>query len=241
VGDTHQSIYAFRGAVNAMEDIVAPTLILSQSWRYGERVAAVAECILHRDNACIRGNPSVDTEITSIESDEPHTEIFRTNAGLLSRAEELIDEGITVSIAIDVKNFARQVQSVIALRKGGKPFHDNIARFGSFEELEEATKEDPDLRRLLKTANRPDVLDFLDKLELNREVKSPTVILTTAHKSKGLEFDNVILADDFKFSIGKDLLDMHTQELNLLYVAATRARKKLMLPRLFKAYFETSS
>jgi F-box protein 18 (helicase) len=82
------------------------------------------------------------------------------------------------------------------------------------------------------------------------------VILVTAHKSKGLEWDNVMLAPDFT-----DLLDdndepvlikdqvladksitdekvrkalmadaVERDEINLVYVAATRAKKKLVFP-----------
>ena len=62
------------------------------------------------------------------------------------------------------------------------------------------------------------------------------MILTSAHRSKGLEFDDVILADDFMDFFDdenghwKDLssADIFTQEeVNLQYVAATRAKKRL--------------
>jgi superfamily I DNA/RNA helicase len=211
---------------------------LSQSWRYGDSIASVAECILHKDCVGIKGNPVVDSKLTNISSSEPHTIIFRTNAGLLSRAEELMDEGVSISIEINVKDFTRQVESILELRKGGKPFHDNIARFGSFEELVECSKEDVEIKRLLNTAQRGDVFQFLEKLESNRTAQNPTVILTTAHKSKGLEFDNVVIADDFKFSTTEDLLKIPEQELNLLYVAVTRAKKKLQLPITLLDYYK---
>jgi len=47
----------------------------------------------------------------------------------------------------------------------------------------------------------------------------------TAHASKGLEFDRVILVD-----VGRRLGgDDDDEERNLLYVACTRAREKLVL------------
>ena len=47
VGDSHQSIYAFRGAVNAMETFKADKeLAITQSFRFGEKVARVANALL---------------------------------------------------------------------------------------------------------------------------------------------------------------------------------------------------
>lgn len=239
VGDQHQSIYAFRGATNAMKTIEAHTMSLSQSWRYGEAIANVAEAILTKHRVVIHGNPSINSKIAFIPSDSIHTEIFRTNSGLLTRAEELIGEDISVSIEINVKDFIMQVKSIKDLMKGLKPFHDNIARFTSFTDLIECSKEDVELKRMMQTAMRSDCLEFLDKLENNKLDKNPTVILTTAHKSKGLEFDNVKIADDFKFSESEDLLRIPEQELNLLYVSVTRAKEKLMLPFVLLSYLKS--
>ena len=50
------------------------------------------------------------------------------------------------------------------------------------------------------------------------------VILMTAHASKGLEFNNVVLAD-----VGRRLGGGDREEQNLLYVAITRARERLTL------------
>lgn len=229
VGDQHQSIYAFRGAINAMQKIVAPTMQLSQSWRYGEKVAHVAETILSKYDMEVIGNPEIQSDICTVSKDDNYTMIFRTNAGLLEKAEELIDEGIEVRVEINVKDFVYQLKSTRTLMQGGKPFHDNIARFGSWSELLEFSKESVEVQRLVKMAMRADVADLIERLEKANKSKEPQVVLTTAHKSKGLEFDNVIIGDDFKFG-EKETLDIPEQELNLLYVACTRAKKKLQIP-----------
>ena len=46
VGDPWQSVYRFRGSVNAMRAIAAPQRPLSRSWRFGEDLACVARAIL---------------------------------------------------------------------------------------------------------------------------------------------------------------------------------------------------
>lgn len=57
------------------------------------------------------------------------------------------------------------------------------------------------------------------------------MVLTTVHKAKGLEWDNVVIADDFLQLSQTGSNDVDLQELNMLYVAVTRAKKKLFLCR----------
>lgn len=66
--------------------------------------------------------------------------------------------------------------------------------------------------------------------------KRNCVVLTTVHKSKGLEFDHVKLGDDFidlneHLSTLSGPLDLSmVEELNILYVAVSRARFSLEIP-----------
>lgn len=229
VGDEHQSIYAFRGATNAMKRIICPTMHLSQSWRYGEEVADVAESILEKFGVEVKGNPAIQSKICKVKDMQNYTMIFRTNSALFEEAESLIQQGKNIRVEINIADFVRQIKSAVSLHKGEKPFHDNIARFGSWGEMMEFSKESVEIQRLAKMALRPDVEDLISNLEKANLSSSPDISLTTAHKAKGLEYDNVVIADDFKFG-NKEVLDMPEQELNLLYVACTRAKKNLQLP-----------
>lgn len=229
VGDEHQSIYAFRGATNAMKHIVCPTMHLSRSWRYGEAVAAVAEFVLSKYDVEVNGNPEICSYLENVTDLPNYTMIFRTNAALFEEAEKLIEAGKQVKVEINIEDFVRQIKSAVSLRRGEKPFHDNIARFGSWYEMIEFSKESVEIQRLANMASRPDVQELINRLEQVNTSSKPDIILTTAHKSKGLEYDNVVIADDFRF--GKEnVLDMPEQEINLLYVACTRAKKNLQLP-----------
>ena len=58
----------------------------------------------------------------------------------------------------------------------------------------------------------------------------------TAHKSKGLEFDNVILNDDFFYNIKDGELSISQDEARLLYVACTRAKLNLDISKLDKLF-----
>jgi superfamily I DNA/RNA helicase len=73
------------------------------------------------------------------------------------------------------------------------------------------------------------------------------MILTSAHRSKGLEFNQVQMADDFmdfydeKNGVWKDFSEADAttlEEVNLQYVAATRARKVLQVGERLLAYLQ---
>ena len=46
VGDAHQQIYAWRGAVNAMQQMPLPESRLTTSFRFGDAIADVANNLL---------------------------------------------------------------------------------------------------------------------------------------------------------------------------------------------------
>lgn len=229
VGDQYQSIYGFRGAVNAMKKIEAPTMHLSQSWRYGEAIADVAEMILSKDDVEVKGYSEIPSLIAYVEDMPRYTMIFRTNVALLTTAEDLIAQGKKIKAEVNITDFIRQLKSVINLRQGKKPYHDSISRFTDWKDLLDFAQESVEVKRLIDISLRPDVEKFIQRLESIEECTNPDILLTTAHKSKGLEFDNVFVANDFKFG-SKNVLDMPEQEINLLYVACTRAKLNLQLP-----------
>lgn len=56
------------------------------------------------------------------------------------------------------------------------------------------------------------------------------VVFSTAHKSKGMEWNTVVLLDDFIPTLISGMISGEEQEeRNLLYVAVTRAKRKLII------------
>eukprot|EP00467_Chlorarachnion_reptans_P025472 CAMPEP_0114513994 /NCGR_PEP_ID=MMETSP0109-20121206/15902_1 /TAXON_ID=29199 /ORGANISM="Chlorarachnion reptans, Strain CCCM449" /LENGTH=578 /DNA_ID=CAMNT_0001693975 /DNA_START=192 /DNA_END=1928 /DNA_ORIENTATION=- len=67
-----------------------------------------------------------------------------------------------------------------------------------------------------------------------KDERSAQLVLTTAHKAKGLEWDNVRLSDDFTDPLDEVVqdrlpVDEFGEEVNIIYVAMTRAKKNLWL------------
>jgi hypothetical protein len=93
VGDTHQSIYAFRGAVDALCRFEADeTLRLTQSFRFGPGIAAVATALLaglKGEAHPVVGQPDRET-VFEVDRRRPYTVIARTNATVFAEAVSLL-------------------------------------------------------------------------------------------------------------------------------------------------------
>ena len=104
VGDPFQSIYAWRGAVSAMKMFKGPTLPLSQSWRFGEDVARIANHLLNKTSdglpRPVRGRPNHTTTVSHYPGRAPVGSfiIARTNARIF---EGLVQMPRTFHVAGD--------------------------------------------------------------------------------------------------------------------------------------------
>lgn len=226
VGDSQQQIYEFTGAVNALDRVRergGETAVLSQSFRFGDEIAGVANRMLERLGAPLRiiGSPAVASVVDV--TPEPDAILCRTNArsvtALLSeiaagRRPHLIGGGR------EVADFARGAKSLIDT---GWTSHPELACFESWAEVQEYVEIDPQGGELKLLVSLVDdfgvdvILDALDNMPAERDAD---VVISTAHKSKGREWGAVQIADDFP-EPDDGLSD---SEMRLLYVAATRAR-----------------
>lgn len=234
VGDSYQAIYAWRGAVNALGKIATASLPLSQSFRYGPDVATIARYILN-DAMVVKGWEELDTKVGMVDKDKPYTKLFRTNMAIIREGVSLLRNGQQVEIVADIAGFNRKLDSIDHLRFGNltKVKHEDIVIFKSWRELEEeAEASGGEIKLLRKLVLQDNYRQIRTALKNYTKPVNPDIVLTTAHKSKGMEYEQVILADDFP-----DVFDSKTgeyselddMERNLLYVAATRATKVLQV------------
>ena len=117
-------------------------------------------------------------------------------------------------------------------RVRNKKLLDDFQDYGEYQEVAKATK-DPEMSRAIKIIGSYDSLpDLLTLLRLNtvKEEFGADITVSTAHRCKGLEWDNVQLYDDFPDVLDPELdITTRDDEINLLYVASTRAMRVLAL------------
>lgn len=247
IGDRHQSIYAFRGSTNAMERFAALTeatvYTMPRTWRFGARSAALANVLLdHFKNET--------TPIIGMGQDAPYTPnapiayLSRSNMELFAKAASR--RGVGMHWVGGCNNYRLElVMDAYHLFSGDKQKVQDfmLKRYDSWPKFEEAVgiSQDVESRILLKVVETygHSIPDLIQDIR-NNEVLDPANaerIMTTAHKAKGLDWDYVKLGDDF--STVTDCLEElqekgrlsagSLQEINLLYVALTRAKKCVFL------------
>lgn len=229
VGDARQAIYGWRGAVNAMQMVNGETRALTKSFRYGPKIAAIATAVLQRDMV-ITGHDPIDSRVGLqgiVDRSKPHMRLFRTNSALIEAALPVITAGTPCALEIDVKDFVKLLQSALALQAGKKKDvkHDKVIPYTDWEELMGEAKNDPELGRVAKAVKDGHAERWCHILERHVNAQDPLVTLTTAHRSKGREHEQVIVESDFKSCFDEDgeWIGLPTEEQNLLYVAVTRA------------------
>ncbi len=240
VGDRYQQIYSWRGAINALEHLhTEHRVCLTQSFRYGEAVAKVANAVLrtHRGvESHIRGFEAIESRLEE-EMQAPDAILCRTNACVIAELMEHVDTR-ACAIAGGVKELIALVRGVESLKQGKRAFNcPELAAFSTWDELElhADTELGQDLKPLIKlveTYGEEALLELLERVDQTRE-QDAELYLSTAHKAKGLEWENVQLADDFPTPyLGEERNPRWSEEeAHLLYVACTRAQHALDVSR----------
>lgn len=255
IGDRHQSIYGFRGAKNAMEFFAsagATVIKLTNTWRFGPKTAMLA-------NALLSTYKDEKARIVGKGHDEPYHDgapvafLARTNAQLFAlaatrRGEDTYWIGGSKNYRLDLVQDAYHLYSGDTSR-----IHDPvIARYPNWASFVEefGTTKDAEFKILIDAVSTygDQIPDLIAEIRFN-EVDDPAKaqrVLGTGHKSKGFEFPYVRICEDFRVyemicqSISKTgrLSEAVRQEVNLLYVAMTRASKKVFLNTDTKMMFQ---
>ncbi|EMO2547199.1 UvrD-helicase domain-containing protein [Acinetobacter baumannii] len=234
VGDRHQQIYAFRGAVNAMQSLEIPETRLSQSFRFGNEIADLANKILFNvldEEIPLRGFEQIDSQVCEVHDSVADAIIFRTNAAALSHMVGLIQLGREPRLEVDTATLIKNIEDAKKVKAGVRVADGSAFEgFSTWEEVLEYSNEvsNSDLKPLVSLIEKVGENALIEAL-LKSSSNDYDCVVTTAHKSKGLEFNKVKLGGDYfyKESVSEGEKPLTPDEARLLYVAATRAKKQL--------------
>lgn len=251
VGDSCQAIYGWRGAVDALASWPADRrLHLSQSFRFGQAVAAEANKWLDVLDGPFRlsATPRIDSVIGAVGS--PRAIVCRTNAEALVQARAALDAGRRVALAGGGQEMRRLAQAALELQAAGRTSNAELAAFPSWHAVQAFVRTDAAGAALAASVRLIDKHGAIGVLRVVSQLSNPgraDLTVSTAHRAKGLEWDSVLVASDFReparalpsgtaastdTSAASDspaprALQTSRAEAMLAYVAVTRARTEL--------------
>ncbi|CAE8584481.1 unnamed protein product [Polarella glacialis] len=242
---------------------------LTRSFRFGPHVADLANFVLRSfvgEARPVLGCGSHEGDILPPGGDtgegvpqRPFAFIARTNTSILKQALRCDEMGWSLEWVGGVKGYKLGLLRDLCLLSMGQRDRVESGRIKAFPSLAAVQNfarrvEDRELvarTELVLRSNAADLLQRLERIEAAAErrekacvAQAADVALSTVHKAKGLEWDTVVVADDFldltaeasRVGLsGSGLTESPTwpgdvQELNMLYVALTRCKRRLQLP-----------
>lgn len=275
VGDNHQNIYSFNGTINGFEALkgIGEYYELTQSFRVSSYIAKGIEkfCKTYLDeNVKFVGVDYKHSDI-SIES---HAFISRTNAAMIARMIELDQSHTKYTLVRPVKSIFELILILVYLKPGGEVYNAKYKFLQAeadhweqnpeikllypslFSYINELNKGDIEVSNAIATISRfskDRIMDtYSNALKHEEQQKNlkraHPVVLTTAHSSKGLEFDSVYIDDDMnqaltkiltdKFVIENGMSEKQKEEFRLYYVGTSRCKFKLFNAEYVTGEFE---
>ena len=237
VGDRHQQIYEWRGAINAMATVETESeAALTRSFRFGVSVADAATTILLTlgEKRKVIGDPDRHTRIAAFG--RTGTILCRTNAGVVSVVVDVLAEGRRPYVIGGVFELIRLLEDVSKLKQSVPAECPEFFGFKDWSEVVDFAQSDEgeSLRSFVKIVLAYGELTLIQRLKsVARDEASADVIVSTGHKAKGREWDSVTLFSDFEPRLTKNDPPkpvLNEEEARLLYVATTRARDLLVVP-----------
>jgi F-box protein 18 (helicase) len=257
VGDVHQQIYGWRYAVNSLGKTDFKAFDLSASFRFPQDIAQLAVGILEWKKKLYDLMPVSITGKGMDTQERSKATIARTNLGLLLKAIEYITDNRKVRSIYFEGNInsytyaddGASLYDVLNLynNKPDKIRDKLIQSMKDLDELEEYIEKTEDVQLSMMAEIVKEygdeiygIIKTLKDLHVPDGDKTKAeMIFSTVHRAKGMEYDVVYLVDDFiteekleKLKDKGETLNTAklTEEINLLYVAVTRAKYKIYIP-----------
>jgi DNA helicase-2/ATP-dependent DNA helicase PcrA len=255
VGDTYQSIYAFRGAdVHSMDNLQkhfnAKELPLSICYRCGKEQVKLAQKIVPHIEANDTAPEGIVQELEYDEvvdkAEEGDKVICRTNAPLVKLAFEFIkhdkkavvlgqDIGMKLKKQLEEYQQGNVIDTISKIDEKIQKLNEKYYRYENDDtktkQLKQIVSERDSLETLIVILDNVDTIQQAkNKLFTIFSKEAKGITLSTVHKAKGLEADRVFILgyDMMPHPMAKTDEDIQ-QEYNIKYVAITRSKKELYL------------
>jgi len=252
VGDPNQSIYMFAGAesdsFNQMTSFFdSTTMPLNYCYRCPQAVIAEAQKIVPSIE-CPEGTP--EGKVAWLSDKEFKNELksgdmvlCRLTAPLVKLCFQLLRQRIPAKIkGRDIgENIANKVKQIMKREVDMGRFPQNLyswrdsqlellrAKFGSEDQQQNVEDITAVLEICFTTFNPHSVSGFMEDIKLLFNDGASPITLCTVHRAKGLENDRVFIVRPDKLPLSRKGMTaaQSKQEMNLKYVAITRAKKEL--------------
>lgn len=233
VGDECQAIYGWRGATDAMRNWPAEHRVsLTKSFRFGPAVASEANVFLGLLNAPLRieGFDKIASQVKALAPAESSAILCRTNAAAIQMA---LDIHVARKFAIvggtdQIQKFAEAAEALMQNRRAS--WHADLGAFKNWGDVLDYVDNDDsgsDLRSMVTLIESYGTEVIFQVCRQSVPEDQADVVISTAHKSKGREFDHVLIAPDFEPSEEREGEGLSRSEAMLMYVAVTRAKLSL--------------
>lgn len=228
VGDRAQSIYGWRGAVNAMSEFGGTNFDLSQSFRFGDEIAEYANRFLALlGDFRLSGAPGKPSSVWRSQR-APEAILTRTNMGSLVELTRAQRDGRTT--AIGGRHVPEELRKLAVAAKelhdDGKTKHADLSMYDSWSQVQEYAKHEADaeLVKLVTLIDEQGADTVVRAIDNCVDAAHAQTVVSTAHAAKGLEWKHVKVADDYRAPRGDTVSN---EEVMLSYVAVTRAQRHL--------------
>ena len=231
VGDPAQQIYAWRSARDVVTGFPALHLPLTQSFRFGPRIAEVANRWLGFAGSPMRltGAGPADSRIG--EAAQADAVLCRNNADVMTEVLAYLDACVPVAIPAGGGQLRAIAEAALQLKAGQRTSHPELFLFKSWGEVQDYAEHDSagqDLRaivQLVDTHGAETIISAMTRLSAERDAR---VTVSTVHKAKGREWPSVRIGPGFDLADDDGRPRPLTEEVaRLIYVAVTRARELL--------------
>jgi len=253
IGDNHQSIYGFTNAVNAF-DVLSDgwdRYELTKSFRVGNTLATLVENMMSGmlcEDFVFKGYNKDQMIVRKIDENKKHMVLCRCNATILKnvilsalKGKKCYIEG--GSARVDFSFIEKIFDFKYDINK-----HYTLKKFKNYEHMLNLARKNKDYNIILCDKLIEEygynLGSMLKKAKscMVEKLKDADVGYSTAHKMKGSTITIPMkLADDFP-DLDEIDIDNEIAELNLIYVALTRAKGEIEIPvdvlNYFKRVFE---